>query len=460
MQVQRTEHLSAPFEEPLNALRQVVNRLRWQLAIERLASITLRALVGCAIALLALSILVWLAGVPDVVLWAAVAPLVLSIGVAVAGWPSHRDAAVVADRRLGLEERLATAVELMQGATRSRFSRLQVHDTLQHVESRPFVWLTVDDRSRVGALGALALILVALPTAWTVIHLPSPVAPAASDGASAPGSAADALAQMPLADNAASPVAEVAPPPTPPAPAADLARRVQQEQSERSALDGLAQALGSVSAGQSAATAIQQGDYPAARDQLRSLADQADQLSNAAKQQLATALQDAAASAQSDRALADQEHRTAQALSRGTYTDQRNALSALADQVQRSGTRSVPSEQLQRDMGQLQQQTGPSQSDEPPNSPGIGNGPNPDPFSSTPSRLDTAGQQVSVPQKLSNGAAVRPPDPGDSPSSTTSPSLAAKNVAEPSQTQQTGQLAPERNLVPGDQRPVIRGYFR
>ena len=26
--------------------------------------------------------------------------------------------------------------------------------------------------------------------------------------------------------------------------------------------------------------------------------------------------------------------------------------------------------------------------------------------------------------------------------------------------QQTGQVTPEQNLVPGDQRPVVRGYFR
>ena len=28
------------------------------------------------------------------------------------------------------------------------------------------------------------------------------------------------------------------------------------------------------------------------------------------------------------------------------------------------------------------------------------------------------------------------------------------------QAQQTGQVAPEQNLVPGEQRPVVRGYFR
>src|SRR5262249_45049942 len=100
-------------------------------------------------------------------------------------------------------------------------------------------------------------------------------------------------------------------------PDADLAARVQQEQGERSALDNLARALGSVSAGQGAADAIQQGDYGSARDQLRNLAEEADQLSEAAKQQLARALQQAAgATTQTDRQLADRERQAAQALSR------------------------------------------------------------------------------------------------------------------------------------------------
>ena len=36
----------------------------------------------------------------------------------------------------------------------------------------------------------------------------------------------------------------------------------------------------------------------------------------------------------------------------------------------------------------------------------------------------------------------------------------ACSVSELAQAQQTGQVAPEQNLVPGEQRPVVRGYFR
>jgi hypothetical protein len=296
-------------------------------------------------------------------------------------------------------------------------------------------------------------------------------------------------------------------PATAAAPNPDLAARVQQEQAERSALDTLAQALDTISAGQPAATAIQQGDFNTARDQLQNLADNADQLTDAAKQQLARGLQRAATNtAQTDKALATREQQAAQALSKSNYTEQRQALSALADQIERSGAQSVPSDQLEREVGQLQQQSansaqsstsrassrgagqpaaskpgaGPGPGDPTgagaqakgaltsgqngdgagdQNGAGIGTGTDPNFFSDKPSRLDTAGQQVQVPLKLSNGPGVRPAD-GTEDQSVPDPRLGGRTIAETAQTQQTGQIAPEQNLVPGEQRPVVRGYFR
>jgi hypothetical protein len=254
----------------------------------------------------------------------------------------------------------------------------------------------------------------------------------------------------------------------------DLASRVRQAQAERTALDTLAHALGSVSAGQPAAEAIQQGDFGAARDQLQSLGDETDQLSDAAKQQLARALQQASASTTAtDRQLADKERQAAQALTRSSYGEQRQALRGLADQLARSGARAEPSDQLQRDVGRLQQQTGGaaagagnqsgSGSSSLVNRPattgaGIGTGSDPNMFGD-PSRLDTTGQQVQVPSKLGTGQGVRPPD-GTEDQTGANPTLGNRSVSELSRAQQTGQVAPEQNLVPGEQRPIIRGYFR
>jgi len=75
------------------------------------------------------------------------------------------------------------------------------------------------------------------------------------------------------------------------------------------------------------------------------------------------------------------------------------------------------------------------------------------------SRLETQGQQVQVPTRLGKGPGVRPAT-GNEDQSSPDPSLGGRNVAELAQAQQTGQVAPEQNLVPGEQRPVVRGYFR
>ena len=95
----------------------------------------------------------------------------------------------------------------------------------------------------------------------------------------------------------------------------------------------------------------------------------------------------------------------------------------------------------------------------PQNGGGVGTGTDPDMLSDQAQRLDTAGQKVQVPTRLANGPGVRPTD-GTEDQSTPDPSEGGHNVAELAQAQQTGQMAPEQNLVPGEQRPVVRGYFR
>jgi hypothetical protein len=386
---------------------------------------------------------------------------------------------------------------------------VQIHDAVSHAAAAPRVWLALGRRTRDEALLALAVGLVAISLAVLLPNVPRPLSTpgdARADLAAAPASDATADRSLPIDATAPDQAASVPVRAQPTQPPGDLANRVAQEQTERAALDKLAQGLGSVSAGQAAADAIQQGNFDTARDQIQSLGDNADQLSDAGKQQLARGLQQAAAAtSQSDRPLADREQQAAQALARSTYTDQRQALTALADQVPRSGSHSVPADQLAHDQRQLQQQQlgqpqssaatqpgqpansaqpGPGASDAqtpgnqgPQTTPasgglseseggaakqggaGIGTGASPDPFSNQASRLDTSGQQVQVPTKLGSGPGVRPAD-GTEDQSTTDASLGGQSVAEQAQAQQTGQVTPEQNLVPGEQRPVVRGYFR
>jgi hypothetical protein len=501
-------------------LHRLLARLRWRLGFERVAQAAPRGVLASSGALVVLAVAVWLSAAEQTWLWVAAAPLVAALGFAVVRWPSTRQTALVADRRLGLEERLTTAFELSQTEAVGRFDLVQVRDAAARGLAAPGTWLALGVRTRNEGLAAVAAVLVALAMAIVLPTLPRPMVfpaePRADlpDVAAAPAdTAVDSGVPVDTATADQASLSATRPPPTP--SPADLATRVQQEQAARAALDKLAQGLGSVSAGQGAADAIQRGDFGAAQDQIQSLGEEADQLSDAAKQQLARGLQQAAAaSSQSDRALADREQQAAQALMRSTYTDQRQALNALADQVQRSGSRSVPADQLERDQGQLQQQqhqqllqqsqpaapgqagaaargqssvaqqSGPTGADAGATADpgaqtnsaagglsdsnsggaqqggaGIGTGASGDPFSNQASRLDTSGQQVQVPTRLGNGSSVRPAD-GTEDQSTADPSLGGQTVAEQAQAQQTGQVNAEENLVPSEQRPVVRGYFR
>jgi hypothetical protein len=452
-------------------LNRVLAPFRWRLGFERLLQFGLRGAIASGATLVGLSCAVWLLDNPEQPpLWLAAAPLFAALVLAIARWPSRRQAALAADRRLALQERLTTAVELCDGRQRSRFDVLQVRDAIGHAQGMPSVWLTFDARARNEALLAAGVGVLALAS----LLLPGLPHPQRLEESSAP---ADTFAPSELAERALpEDRMKVTRASTQPIQAiqsdAGLRSRVRQEQAEQSALDTLARALGSVSAGQQAANAIQQGKFAAARDQLQSLGDQADQLSSAAKQQLAQALQQAAAATSAlDRKLADKERLAAQALGRAAYSEQRQALRSLADQVQRSGDRSVPTDQLQRDMGRLEQQTGAAHGPDTSSGlgstsgnqnasqgAGIGTGSDPNLYGDA-SRLDTAGQRVQVPAKLESGAGVRPPT-GSEDQSSTNPLADARTVSELSLAQQTGQVAPERNLVPGDQRSIIRGYFR
>ena len=493
MHVEGAQRLASAHDEPAQLLR-VLSAFRWRLGLERTLLFVVRGAMASALTLIALSVVAWLVAT-DLAAWPAAIPILVALGLSLARWPSHRQAALSADRRLALDERLGTAVELATDPRFGRFDGLQVQDAIDRARSAPRAWLTEVRRLRREA--ALAALLLALAAAsLLLVRVPAPRLPSAESA----GVPMDAVATADVADRTVPSEAQSsAPANTQPAvqtqPDANLASRVQQEQNEQLALDKLSKALSSVSAGQSAANAIQQGDFSAARNELQSLGDEADQLSDAAKQQLAQALQDAAAAtSQADRQLSDRERQAAQALSRPSYNDQRQALRGLGDQVERSGARSASADQLARDLGKLQQQQAASQAtgargqtpgsglpadaasaqsgqqpgaasgaqgggaDGQQGGPGVGTGVDPN-VSGDASRLETAGERVQVPTRLSGGPGARPSD-GTEDQFGADPSIGGRTVAELARAQQTGQVAPEQNLVPGEQRPVVRGYFR
>jgi hypothetical protein len=76
------------------------------------------------------------------------------------------------------------------------------------------------------------------------------------------------------------------------------------------------------------------------------------------------------------------------------------------------------------------------------------------------SRLDTVSpERRGAHRSSAPGPGVRPLDSTEDDIGN-DPAAGQRNVTELVQAQPTGQVAPEQNLVPGDQRPVVRGYFR
>jgi hypothetical protein len=68
-------------------------------------------------------------------------------------WPSERQAALAADNRLALDERLGTAVELarrLRHTARGQrgFDRLQIRDAIEQASLAPGGWLALDNVRR------------------------------------------------------------------------------------------------------------------------------------------------------------------------------------------------------------------------------------------------------------------------------------------------------------------------
>jgi hypothetical protein len=480
--------------DDLGELRALLARYRWRLGAELVCRFVARGVIVGGLLLVLASGLTWLLelSVQPFVSWLALfVPPLTAVALALANWPSHAQTARTADRRLRLNERLGTAVELTSrphDAVTGRFDRLQVRDAIERARVAPRTWSARGQLSRrelalallVSLLSASSLLLPLLPRPS---FQPAAELPSVSDSA---GMSEDRVVPPDVQDISSVGAASVQEQPAD----ADLATRVRAAQAQHQSLDRLAQALGEVSASQGAADAIQRGDFAEARNQLNSLAEEADQLSDDAKKQLARALSSAASTAGADRQLADREKQAAQALGRSNYVDQRQALRQLADQVERSGARTQSQSQMARDVGRLQQQAsgnGQGQSPSSAGAPSTGvqaqqgvgaaGGQSPggadageqggvgagtgstDGVGAPAGRLATSGQLVEVPTKLSAGPGERPSN-GSEDQVGANPGMGGSNVAEAARTQQTGQLTPERNLVPSEQRPVVRGYFR
>ena len=375
-----------PPHDAVGAFQQSLGSIRSRIWLERVLVLVVRCVAG-GFAIVALgAALAWALQIRVPVPY-LIAPLVLALGVAALAsvfcYPTAMQAALIADRRLQLDEQLATAAETVVEGIDDPVARAQVAAageaadwTRQNWRGGPRIGRDLLVAAALGFLTAGVLLLTG-PQGRLLVG-PRPVLPAEPSRAEAPPVASPSPAvQKPQASK---------PEPKPssqnpqgatagvqrsvdeirrgresggmdPNEASrrlgqaenQLSRQTGQSQSDRNSLDRLGQALEQGAAGRPAAEAIQRGDYDAASREIAQLGAESDQLSPQAKQELAQALRQAAQdSQQAAPELAQRERRAADALAGRDYDAARQAMSDLADQVATRGRNVIPQQELAR----------------------------------------------------------------------------------------------------------------
>jgi hypothetical protein len=462
--------------------------------------------------------------------------------------PSRLRAARVADARWGLDDRLGTAVELLDRQSRTPLEQAQLGDAARSLRSIPGRWrwprLTSAKREGVTVLVLTVLLMSVLwlegqgesligGPGWlgapgAALGDQEAIAVGAPSDQSAPGRApsrtSDALRQLDQLDRAreSGALSEAGVGQALDRLESDLRQRSGAARQQGESLDRLAQALGQVSAGESAAESLRQGDAEQAADQLRELGREADQLSPEAKSQLAEALRQAAADGRTERALADREQRAADALGSRDYPATSSALAALGDEVQQSSARGEDGQALADALQRLDQErtargengmadrgdqansanssarqtlggqpgtspaaaggasgsqagTGEGSNQPGPGAggmvgeaqtepPGVAGGPSGardggDALGDAAPPLDVVGQPVEVPARPASPVGGLPTDaPGADDEPVGGATVPANEAGQPPAQVQSGGQI-ERVVVPGDQRSVVREYF-
>ena len=327
-------------------LLQDIARLRRRLHRQRAALAALRAASGLAAALA----LVWSFSLPvgySLQAGATLAVFALALVVA-ARRPGEAEVARLVDRRLGLQARVATALELVAARAEGDVAGWQILDAslrLSTVEPHAAFPLELPRRDR-QCLAALALVVAAAVGVDALLAV-SPL-DRAPWSAAARGHSEDALqADRPgdgISDSAsaagregrAQPVAEAAA--IRPAEAGELPPRVGPEAVwQETPLGRVARALSGIAATHDVSVGLQRGDDSATSAALADLADQYQRLSPRAREDIAGALQRAADDvAAEDPALARSLQAAAQALLSGDGQAVRSALTDLAEALARA----------------------------------------------------------------------------------------------------------------------------
>lgn len=368
-----------------------LDRIATRVWIQRMMSIVARGiwltlLVGC------FWLVVDLAGGPalnaGILLAIGVVVMLCSLVVAALSRPNRAQVARMLDRSFALQERVTTALgnigeEIPAESERASVVYLQVADAanaLTIAQGHSAFRLRPPARELVMAI-ALGLAFAGL-------------AFARGAGGSVPDVQSNVVpAFVPAAEHFVQPEAEPTVPPDQAAPSvADVQQMVQTSLDNQQDLQTLADALADHAVTSDAANLIDQGKYSEAAEELRDVANQADQLSDAARADLASDLSQAASQMSSDnQSLSDATQQAADGLKQGG--DQaRDGVRDLANAVEQSGQQVQSSESLDQAMQQAQQNES---------------------SSSSPSQSQAADQGQSSPNQDS-GASDQQQEPGSS----------------------------------------------
>lgn len=337
-------------EQVVRSVTQIARRVWIQRALTIVArSAWLGILIGC------FWLLVEMLGGPAldvrVLIW--ITAVVAVPGLVFAGLvrPTRRQVALMLDRSFGLQERMATAIENLGKGVPADGERARL------------VYLQIADAANVvGDLRRFPVFSVRLPVREIVMAIVCALVFASlffmrGVGGGIPPVRAGTVPPFTPASE------RMVKPPTPVAPGgvqanaptvADVQKRMDRSNQAKADLDKLANALKDQGVTNAAAEAIQRGDYTAAANELRKLADDANKLSPATREDLAQKLDTAASQmSQGSQQLADATRQAADGLRQGNDAA-KNGMRNLGNAVEKTGGEVASQQALAQQMQQAQ----------------------------------------------------------------------------------------------------------
>jgi hypothetical protein len=420
-----------------------LDRIATRVWIQRMLAIVARGvwltlLVGC------LWLLADLLGGPafDRQIWLAtgVVFVLCSLVFAVLSRPSRAQVARMLDRSFTLQERVSTALgnigkDIPAQGEHASVVYLQIADAanaLSAAQELPAFRLRPPARELVMAI-ALALAFAAL-------------AFARGAGGSVPPAQSNVVpAFVPAAQRFVQPEAQPSPDPQNAPSVAEVQQMVQTSIDNQQDLQALADALSDHALTHDAAEQIQQGNYSQAAEELRDVANQADQLSQSERDDLAGDLSQAASQmSNGNQSLSDATQQAADGLKQGG-DPAKGGVRDLANAVEQSGQQVQSSETLDQAMQQAQQNEAAS----------AGQGQPADQSQSADQGQQQGGQEGNGdPQSASSSSGQQSGQPGEADSTSGADAEAGTGQDQQSSSGQPGEGAPSEandSSAPGQQ---------